>query len=198
MSVFEVRNFRKFFLALRGDLLALQSLEYWEFSSFQVAVVSSWGLVLQSGQMFRSTRFLWSPNDYSQQSAARGTWCWVQKSYRSTRAYRILMSDTSLNLLRFLSIQSRRSSKVSFCLLYSVLEIFIVTKRLATSSVPNVMGMRIIASRFSVTRNLTCKGLPSGIQKIVVIKCPLARKVVSTYSECQLSNASCFHQVDLK
>ena len=48
---------------------------------------------------------------------------------------------------------------------------FRVTKRLANSSVRNVMGKRIIASRFSVTRNLTCKGLPSGIQKIVVMKC---------------------------
>ena len=38
------------------------------------------------------------------------------------------------------------------------------------------MGMRIIASRFSVTRNLTCKGLPSGIQKIVVIKCSPCRE----------------------
>ena len=38
------------------------------------------------------------------------------------------------------------------------------------------MGIRIIASRFSVTRNLTCKGLPSGIQKIVVIKCSPCRK----------------------
>ena len=42
---------------------------------------------------------------------------------------------------------------------------------MANSSVRTVMGIRIIASRFSVTRNLTCKGLPSGIQKIVVIKC---------------------------
>ena len=33
------------------------------------------------------------------------------------------------------------------------------------------MGIRMIRSRFSVTRNLTFKGLPSGIQKIVVMKC---------------------------
>ena len=32
------------------------------------------------------------------------------------------------------------------------------------------MGKRIIASRFSVIRNLTCKGLPSGIQTNVVMK----------------------------
>ena len=38
------------------------------------------------------------------------------------------------------------------------------------------MGIRIIASRFSITRNLTCKGLPSGIQKIVVMKCSPCRK----------------------
>ena len=38
------------------------------------------------------------------------------------------------------------------------------------------MGIRIIASRFSVTRNLTCKGLPSGIQKIVVMKCSPCRE----------------------
>ena len=81
------------------------------------------------------------------------------------------MCDTSLNLPRFLSIKFRRSSKLWFSLLSSVLEIFRVTKRLANSSVRTVMGIRIIASRFSVTRNLTCKGLPSGIQKIVVMKC---------------------------
>ena len=33
------------------------------------------------------------------------------------------------------------------------------------------MALRINASRFSVTRNLTCKGLSSRIQKIVYIKC---------------------------
>ena len=38
------------------------------------------------------------------------------------------------------------------------------------------MGIRIIASRFSVTRNLTCKGLPPGIQKIVVMKCSPCRE----------------------
>ena len=31
--------------------------------------------------------------------------------------------------------------------------------------------IRFIANRFSLTRNLTCKGLHSGIQKIVVMKC---------------------------
>ena len=38
------------------------------------------------------------------------------------------------------------------------------------------MGIRIIASRFSVTRNLTYKGLPSGNQKIVVMKCSPCRE----------------------
>ena len=33
------------------------------------------------------------------------------------------------------------------------------------------MGIRIIASKFSTTRNLTCRGVPSRIQKIVVMKC---------------------------
>ena len=86
------------------------------------------------------------------------------------------MCDTSLNLPKFLSIYSRRSSKLWFSLLSSVLEIFRVTKRLANSSVRTVMGIRIIASRFSVTRNLTCKGLPSGIQKFVVMKCSPCRE----------------------
>ena len=45
-----------------------------------------------------------------------------------------------------------------------------VTKRLANSSARTVTGIKIIASRLSRTRNLTCKGLPSGIQKIVVMK----------------------------
>ena len=81
------------------------------------------------------------------------------------------MCDTPLNLPRFLSIKSRRSTKICFSLLSSVLEVFRVIKRLANSSVRTVMGIRIIANRFSVTRNLTCKGLLSGIQKIVVIKC---------------------------
>ena len=75
---------------------------------------------------------------------------------------------------------------------------FRVTERLANSSVRTVMGIRIIASRFSVTRNLTCKGLPSGIQKIVVMKCLLEEKMVSTCCNCQLSNASCYHQVDVE
>ena len=38
------------------------------------------------------------------------------------------------------------------------------------------MGIRIIAIRFSLTRILACKGLPSGIQKIVVIKCSPRRE----------------------
>ena len=50
-------------------------------------------------------------------------------------------------------------------------EIFRVTKRLENSSVWTVRGIRIMASRFSVTRSLTCKGLPSGIPKIVVMRC---------------------------
>ena len=33
------------------------------------------------------------------------------------------------------------------------------------------MGIRIIASRFSITRNLTGRGLPSEFQKMVVMKC---------------------------
>ena len=48
---------------------------------------------------------------------------------------------------------------------------FLVTKSSTNNSVRTVMGIRIIASRFSVIRNLTCKGLASGIQKIVVFKC---------------------------
>ena len=43
-------------------------------------------------------------------------------------------------------------------------------KRLMNSSVRTVMGISISASRFSVIRNLTCKGFPSGIQTIVVLK----------------------------
>ena len=38
------------------------------------------------------------------------------------------------------------------------------------------MGIKIIASRISVTRNLTWKGLPSGILKIVVMKCSPCRE----------------------
>ena len=86
------------------------------------------------------------------------------------------MCDTSFNLSRFLFIKSRRSSKLWCSRFSSVLEIFRVTKRLASSSVRTVMGMRIIASRFSTTLNLTCKGLSSGIQKIVVIKCSPCRE----------------------
>ena len=63
-----------------------------------------------------------------------------------------------------------------FSRLSSVPKIFRVTKRLANSSVQTIMGIRIIASRFSVTRILTCKGLPSGIQKIVVMKCSPCRE----------------------
>ena len=84
-------------------------------------------------------------------------------SYRSTRACRILLCDTSLNLPRFLSIKSRRSSKLCFSLLSSILDLFRVTKRSANSSVWTVMGIQIIASRFSVTRNLTCKGFSSSV-----------------------------------
>ena len=86
------------------------------------------------------------------------------------------MIDTSLYLPRLLSIYSKRSSRLWFSILSSVLEIFRVTKRLANSSVRTVMGERIIAKGFSVTCNLTCKGLPSGIQKIVVIKCSPRRE----------------------
>ena len=86
------------------------------------------------------------------------------------------MCDTSLYLPRFLSIQSRRSSKLWFSLLSSILELFKVTNRLAKSSVRTVMGIRIIASTFTVTRNLTCRVLPSGIQKIVVIECSPCRE----------------------
>ena len=46
-----------------------------------------------------------------------------------------------------------------------------VTEMLANSSVRTVMGLRVVASRISVTGNLTCEGLPSGIPKIVVINC---------------------------
>ena len=38
------------------------------------------------------------------------------------------------------------------------------------------MGRRIIASRFLITHNMTCKGLPSGVQKIVVTKCSLCKE----------------------
>ena len=63
-----------------------------------------------------------------------------------------------------------------FFLLSSVLKIVRVTKRLANSCVRTVIGIRIIASRFSVTHNLTCKGLPSGIQKNKVLKCSPCRE----------------------
>ena len=91
-------------------------------------------------------------------------------SYRSTKACRILMCDASLSLPRFLSNYSRRLSKLWFSPLSSVPEFFRVTTRSANSSVSIVMGKRIIASRLSVTRSLTCKGLLSGIQKIGVMK----------------------------
>ena len=44
------------------------------------------------------------------------------------------------------------------------------------SSVRTVMEIRIIANRFSVTRNLTNRGLQAGIQKIVVTKCSSYRE----------------------
>ena len=78
------------------------------------------------------------------------------------------MCDTSLNLPKFLSMYSRRPSKLGFFPLSSVLENYKFTKKLAT--VGNVMRIRIIASKFSTTGNLICRGLPSGIQKIVVLK----------------------------
>ena len=81
-------------------------------------------------------------------------------SYRSTTAFRMLMCETSVNIPRFLSMYSRRSSRLWFALFSSVLEILKVTKRLANSSVRTVMGIRIITSRLSTTRNLTCKRTP--------------------------------------
>ena len=85
------------------------------------------------------------------------------------------MCDTSLNLTRFSFKKSRRSSKPWFSLLSSVPGIFRVTKWLANSSVRTVIGIRIMNSRFSVNRNLTCKELPSGIQEIVFFKCSSCR-----------------------
>ena len=38
------------------------------------------------------------------------------------------------------------------------------------------MGKRFIASTFSRTRYLICRAVPSGFQKIVVMKCFLCRK----------------------
>ena len=86
------------------------------------------------------------------------------------------MCETSVNLPRFLSMYSRRSSKLWFSLFSSVPEILKVTKRLANSSVRTVLGISIITSRLSTTRNLTCRGLPSGVQKIVVMKCSPCRE----------------------
>ena len=88
------------------------------------------------------------------------------------------MRGTSLSDPRFMSLYSRRSYKLWFSLLSSVLESFQVTKRLANSSVRTVMEIRIIASRFSTIGNLPRKGLPSGIQKIVAVKCSRCRESV--------------------
>ena len=86
------------------------------------------------------------------------------------------MCDTSLNLPSFLSIYSWRSSKLWCSLSSSLLEIFKVTKRLVNSSIWTVKEIRIIASKFSITHNLTSWGPPSGIRKIVVLKCSPCKK----------------------
>ena len=91
-------------------------------------------------------------------------------SQRSTRACWMLMCDTSLNRPWFLSIYAR-SSKHWFSSISNVREIFKDTKRFTNSPVRTVMETTIVASRFSTTRSLTWRGLPSGIQKIVVMKC---------------------------
>ena len=96
-------------------------------------------------------------------------------SYRSTGACKLLLCDTSLNLLKLLSMCSRRSSKFWFFLSSSVLEVFKVTKKFANSFVWTDMRIKIIGSNFSTIRNLTCRGLLSGIQMIVVMKCSLCR-----------------------
>ena len=80
------------------------------------------------------------------------------------------MCDTSLNLPS--SCPYNPGDRPSFDFLsYPASWKFLELQRGWRSSVRTVKGIRIIASRFSVTRSLTCKGLPSGIQKIVVIKC---------------------------
>ena len=83
------------------------------------------------------------------------------------------MRDTELNLFRLLSVYSRTSSKLWFSRLSVFVETFQVTKRLAHFSVRIFTAKRTAASRFSTTRSLTCKGLPSEIRKIVVVMCSL-------------------------
>ena len=100
-------------------------------------------------------------------------------SYRETTARRMLICDTSLNLPRYLSMYSRRLSKFWFYRLSNVLEIFEVMKKLADFFVETVLGIKIIAIRFSRSPSLTGRGaLPSRTRKIVDKKCSPCRENV--------------------
>ena len=86
------------------------------------------------------------------------------------------MCDTSLNLPMFLSMNSKRPTKLRFSLLFSVLDFFKVRKKLANSSVWSFMGTKTMVSRFSTTRNLTCRVFPCSMKKIVVMDCSPCRE----------------------
>ena len=118
---------------------------------------------------------------------------WINKSVQDTDVWHLVISRKLLVHI---------NQKIVPALVFpSIQHPFRVTKRLANSFVRTVMGIRIIASRNSVTCNLTCKGLPSGIEKIVFINCSPCKESgvhLQRMSECQLSNQLCYHQVDLK
>ena len=81
------------------------------------------------------------------------------------------MCDISLNLQGSCWCSAEDRPSFGFPFYPASWKVLKVTKRLANSFVCTVMRKMIIASRFWTTRNLTCWGLLSGIQKFVVMKC---------------------------
>ena len=86
-----------------------------------------------------------------------------------------LVSDTPVYVRRLVFIYARSSTNFWFPVVFKVgvakfrPAIVRVTKRLANSAVRAGIGITATAGRFSTGSIRTCKGLPSGSQKILVI-----------------------------